>query len=201
MKIQLLLFSAFVFSACATSTPPKAPPPDAEYLKMTNRTFVSPSDGVIFRLSLGKKLNEDTGGITPIPNGIIGERQATASFYSIEDEGGAGYGSAESSIAEGFEHLFNHLVIQHEPRSGRILVTEDTSDALPCKRYILYTPTHPGYKVDYLAPNYEINSGEEGFPASPPEVILLPEDRAWVGGKIIPISRLPKSKSPFSLGG
>jgi len=170
-------------------------------LKMANRTFVNPSDGTIFRLSLGKKLNEDTGGITPIPNGITGERQATASFYSIEDVGGAGYGSAESAIAEGFEHLINHLVIQHEPSSGRLLVTEDTSDALPCKRYILFTPTRPGYRVDYLAPSYEINLEHQGFPTSPPEVILLSEDRAWVKGEIIPISRIPKSKQPFSLGG
>ena len=201
MKTWLLIFPAFAFTACATSSLPKAPPPEAEYLKMTNRKFVSPSDGMIFRLSLGENLNQNTGGITPIPKGIIGERQATASFYSIEDLGGAGYGSAESSIAEGFEHLIDHLEIQHEPSSGRILVTEDTSDALPCKRYVLFTPTRPGYGVDYLAPSYDINLEDQGFPSSPPEVILLREDRAWVGGKIIPISRIPKSKHPFSLGG
>jgi hypothetical protein len=201
MKTWLLIFPAFAFSACATSSQPKAPPPKAEYLKVANRTFVNPSDGVTFRLSLGKNLNQDTGGITPIPEGITGERQATASFYSIEDGVGAGYGSAESSIAEGVQHLIDRLKVQHEPTSGRILVTEDTSDALPCKRYILFTPTHPGYNVDYLAPHYEINLEEQGFPMSPPEVILLPDDRAWVEGKIIPISRIPKSKHPFSLGG
>lgn len=168
---------------------------------MTNRMFVSPSDGVIFRLSLGEELNQDTGGITPIPNGIIGERQATASFYRIEDVGGSGYGEGESSIPEGSERRIEHIEVQHEPSSGRILVTEDTSDALPCKRYILFTPTHPGYSVDYLAPKYQINLEEQGFPTSPPVVILLSEDRAWVGGKIIPISRIPKSKHPFSLGG
>lgn len=168
---------------------------------MANGTFVNPSDGSIFRLALGKKLNPDTGGITPIPKGIVGERQATASFYSVEDLGGGRYASAESSIAEGSERLIDFIDIQHEPSSGRILLTEDTSDALPCKRYILFTPTRPGYSIDYLAPDYEINSEEEVFPSSPPEVILLPEDRVWVGGKIIPISRITKSKHPFSLGG
>ena len=137
---------------------------------MKDRTFISPSDGMIFRLSLGKELHQDTGGITQVPSGIPGVRQATASYYSIEDAGGSGYGGAESSIAEGFERCIDHIEIQHEPISGRILVTEDTSDALPCKRYILFTPTRPGYSVDYLAPNYESNFEEQGFPSSPPKV-------------------------------
>jgi hypothetical protein len=200
MKTWLLLFPTLAFSACATSSSPNASPEKAEYVKMANRTFVNPSDGMIFRLSLGKELSQDTGGITPVPKGIPGVRQATGSYYSIEDAGGAGYGAAESSIAEGFEHSIEHVEVQHEPSSGRILVTEDTSDALPCKRYILFTPTRPGYRVDYLAPDYDSRFEEQGFPSSPPRVTLLSEDRAWIGGEIIPISRVPKSRYPFSLG-
>ena len=168
---------------------------------MTNRTFVSPSDGMNFRLSLGKRFYQDTGGITEVPIGISGIRQATASFYSIEDENGSGHGGAESSISDDVEHFIQYIKVQHESMSGRILVTEDTSDALPGKRYILFTPTRPGYSVHYLAPDYDISFGEGGLPSSPPEVILLPDDRAWIGGKIIPISRIPKSSHPFSLGG
>ena len=164
---------------------------------MTNRTFISPSDGAIFRLSPGKGLPQDTGGITPIPEGIPGDRNATASYYSIE----GGYGEAESSIAEGFEHAIDHIRIQHECDSGRTLVTEDTSDALPSKRYIMFTPTRPGYSIDYLAPKYEINHENQGFLYELPQVILMPGDRAWVDGAIIPVSRIRKSKHPFSLGG
>jgi hypothetical protein len=200
VKTLLLIVPALVLSSCATSSSIKASSQKVEYLKMSNGTFTSPSDGMIFRLSLGKELNQDTGGITPVPIGIPGVRQATASFYSIEDRDGAGYGHAESSIPEGFEHCLNHVEIQHESSSGRILVTEDTSDALPCKRYILFTPTHPGYRVDYLAPDYESHLQEHGLPCSPPKVILLPQDRALIGDQILPISRIPKSKHPFSLG-
>lgn len=200
MKILLLLFPVLIFSACATSSSPQASSQKAEHVKLENGTFVSPSDGMIFRLSLGKELNETTGGITPVPKDIRGVRQATASYYSIEDACGAGYGHAESSIAEGFEHSIDHIEVQHEPSSGRILLTEDTTDALPCKRYILFTPTCPGYRVDYLAPDYESNIEIYGYPSSPPKVILLSGDRAWIGGEIIHISQIPKSNHPFSLG-
>ncbi len=201
MKTWLLVFPAFALSACVVPRPSPVPSPKAEYLKMTNRTFVSPSDGMIFRLSLGKRLYQDTGGITQVPSGISGIRQATASFYSIEDENGSGYRDAESSISEGLDHFIQYIKVQHEPTSGRILVTEDTSDALPAKRYILFTPTRPGYSVHYLAPNYEISIEKGGLPSSPPEVILLSDDRTWIEGKIIPMSRIPKSAHPFSLGG
>ena len=168
---------------------------------MTNRTFESPSDGMNFRLSLGERLYQNTGGITQVPSGISGIRQATDSFYSIEDENGSGYGDAESSISEDLDHFIQYIKVQHEPTSGRILVTEDTSDALPSKRYILFTPTRPGYSVEYLAPNYDVIIDEGGLPTSPPELVLLPANRVWIEGKIIPISRIPKSAHPFSLGG
>jgi len=201
MKTWLLVISAIALSACVVQSPSQSPTPKAEFLKMTNRTFVSPSDGMNFRLSLGKRLYQDTGGITQVPSGISGIRQATASFYSVEDENGSGYGDAESSISEGLDHFIQYIKVQHEPTSGIILVTEDTSDALPGKRYILFTPTRPGYSVHYLAPDYDISFEEGGPPSSPPEVVLLPDDRAWIDGKIIPISRIPKSTHPFSLGG
>ena len=201
MHRSLLLLSALALSACATSNPSNPPSPAADYLEMKDRTFVSPSDGMVFRLSLGERLYQNTGGITEVPSGISGIRQATASIYSIEDRHGAGYGDAESSVSEGLEHFIQYIKVQHEPTSGRILVTEDTSDALPGKRYILFTPTRPGYAVHYLAPDYDSNFEEQGFPSSPPEVVLLRDNRAWIGGEVIPISRIPKSNHPFSLGG
>lgn len=160
---------------------------------MTNQKFVSPGDGTVFRLSLGERQSENN----ELPGGIRGFRQATSSSYKIEGKNGTGWGHAESSIAKGSEHSLEHVKIQYEPESGRILVTEDTSDALPAMRYILFTPTHGGYNVHYLAPNYE---GK--YPLSlPPEVFLLPQNRALVGGRNVSISRIPKSQQPFSLGG
>lgn len=169
-------------------------------MSLADRKFSNPSDGVIFELTLGPKLEDETG-ITPIPAGIVGERQATASRYSIKSPDGGGYGSAESSISEDFAHLLDHIKIQFEKESGRILVTEDTSDARPVKRYILFTPTHPGYSVDYLAPKYESLFEERGFPSPPPEVILMPANRAWIDGLVLPLQRISMDKSPFSLGG
>lgn len=201
MKTWLLILPALAFTACATSSFPKASTPKADYLKLEDQEFVSPSDGMIFRLKLGDRLYQNTGGITELPKGISGFRGATASYYSIEDKNGCGYGDAESSVSLGLEHYLKHIKIQHEPSSGRILVTEDTSDALPSMRYILFTPTKSGYSVYYLAPDYDNNLEEQGFPSSPPAVILLPEDRAWINGDIIPIYKVRKSKHPFNLGG
>jgi|AntRauTorckE6833_2_1112554.scaffolds.fasta_scaffold40178_2 hypothetical protein len=201
MKLFALLSTVCAISGCAVPSATESPPPRADYIGLIDRKFISPSDGTIFHLTLGSQLYQDTGGITKVPEGIQGFRQATASYYSIENKHGAGYGEAESSVAEGLEHMIDHIKVQHEHDSGRILVTEDTSDALPAKRYILFTPTHPGYSVHYLAPEYESHFEEQGFPSSPPEIILLPADRAWVGGKILPISRISKSRHPFSLGG
>lgn len=189
-----------MLSGCVTSIPSDVPSPKVDYLKMTERKFLSPSDATIFQLSLGQELSQDTGGITKVPEGILGIRQATASYYSIKNANGTGYGEAESSITEDLENCIRYIEIQHEPNSGKILITEDTSDALPCKRYILLTPTRPGYRVDYLAPNYESNFKQQGYPSPPPAVILLPKDRAWIEGQIIPISRIPKSRHPFSIG-
>jgi hypothetical protein len=166
---------------------------------MTDRTFISPTDGAIFRLSLGEmlRLNGNTGGITPIPEGISGLRYATASHYSINCVDGGGCGEAESSITEGAEYAIPHIKIQHECGSGRILVTEDVSDGLACKRYILFTPNRRGYSIDYLAPKFKYIPELDNLP----QIILMPEDRAWVDGAIIPISQIRKSKHPFSLGG
>lgn len=199
MKSWLLIIPALALSACATSSPTEVPVPRAEYLKMTKQTFISPTDGAIFRLSLGKMLglHGNTGGITPIPDGISGLRYATASYYSINCIDGAGCGKAESSITEGSEHAIAHIKIQHESSSGRILVTEDISDGLACKRYILFTPNRSGYRIDYLAPKSEYIPELDKLP----QMILMPKDRAWVDGVVIPISRIRKSKHPFSMGG
>ena len=166
---------------------------------MTNQMFISPTDGAIFRLSLGELLGLDgnTGVTTPIPNGISGLRYATTSYYSINCIDGGGYCKAESSITEGSEHAIAQIKIQHECGSGRILVTEDISDGLACKRYILFTPNRPGYSIEYLAPKFKYIPELDNLP----QIILMPGDRAWVDGAIIPISRIPKSKHPFSLGG
>lgn len=201
MKPLLLLGAVCFLSSCANPNAYKSTQPEAQYLTMVDRKFTSPSDGTTFHLTLGKRLYSDDRGFTPIPDGIVGERSATTSYYTIKGKQGVVYGKAESSIAEGFEHSLKFVEIQHEPGSGRILVTEDTSDALPVMRYILFTPRHNGYSVDYLAPHYESNFEKQGFPDSPPHMILLPEDKVWVAGEILPFSEIPKYKDPFSLGG
>lgn len=201
MKSLILLVIACFILSCTSRYAYKSPQPRAEFLTMVDRKFTSPTDRTSFQLTLGKQLDSNDRGVTDIPDGIIGERSATASYYSIKDKQGVVCGKAESSIAEGFEHSLKFIEIQHERSSGRILVTEDTSDALPVMRYILFTPTYPGYSVDYLAPRYESNFEKQGFPDSPPRIILLPEDKVWVGGEIVPFSEIPKFKHPFSLGG
>jgi hypothetical protein len=201
MKTPILLISICFVSSCANPYVYESPRPKADFLSMVDRKFTSPSDGTIFQLTLGEELDSLARGVTPTPDGIIGNRSATASYYSIKNKHGVVYGKAESSITEGFEHSLKFIQIQHERSSGRILVTEDISDALPNKRYILFTPTHPGCRVDYLAPHYESNFEKQGFPDSPPQMILLPEDKVWVGGEILPFSEMPKYKHPFSLGG
>jgi hypothetical protein len=201
MKSLILLAITCFIPSCANPNAYKSPQPKAEFLTMVDRKFTSPTDGTIFQLTLGKQLDSNDRGVTPIPDGIIGERSATDSYYSIKGKQGLVHGKVESSIAEGFEHSLKFIEIQHERSSGRILVTEDTSDALPVMRYILFTPTHPGYSVDYLAPRYENNFEKQGFPDSPPRIILLPDDKVWVGGEILPFSEIRKSKHAFSLGG
>ena len=201
MKPLILLAIACIISSCANPNTYKSRQSKAEFLTMVDRKFTSPTDGTIFQLTLGKQLDSNDRGVTDIPDGIIGERSATDSYYSIKGKQGLVCGKAESSIAEGFEHSLKFIEIQHERSSGRILVTEDTSDALPVMRYILFTPIHNGYSVDYLAPRYESNFEKQGFPDSPPCIILLPEDKVWIGGEIIPFSEIPKFKDPFSLGG
>lgn len=201
MKTLILAIIVGFVSSCANPNTFESPRPKADFLSMYDRKFTSPSDGTIFHLTLGEELDSLARGVTPTPDGIIGNRSATASYYSITNKQGAVSGKAESSIPKGFEHSLKFIQIQHERSSGRILVTEDISDALPNKRYILFTPKHPGYSVDYLAPVYENNFEQQGFPDSPPEIILLPEDHAWVGGEILPFSDIPKYKHPFSLGG
>ena len=201
MKPLILTAIGCIISSCASPHDYKSTKSKAEYLTMVDRKFTSPSDGTIFHLTLGKLLYSNDRGFTPIPDGIVGERSATASYYLIKDKHGVVCGKAESSIAEGFERTIKFIEIQHERSTGRILVTEDISDALPVKRYILFTPIHPGYSVDYLAPHYESNFEKQGFPDPPPSIILLPDDKVWVGGEILPFSEIPKFKNAFSLGG
>ncbi len=172
----------------------KASPPEADFLPLVDRKFTSPSDGTIFQLTLGPSL-ENTGGVTEIPDGIVGMREATASSYTVISADGGGFGSAESSISEDFEERLDRIKIQHERESGRILVTENLSDGLPCKRYILFTPTHPGYDIEYLELRYKTEVFEvSALGATPfdppwtmerhgelPQVILMPGGRAWGG--------------------
>lgn len=61
------------------------------------------------------------------------------------------------------------------------MITENISDALPNKRYILFRAMHPGYSVNCLAPHYETKFEKQDFPDSPPRIILLPDDKVWVG--------------------
>jgi hypothetical protein len=200
MKHLTLLLAICVITSCSYSKPIETPRPNANSIKLINQKFTNPSNGTVFRLTLGKSLF-DEAEFTPIPEGIVGERQPTNSHYSVVDKNGMRKNIAESSISADLAYMTERVKIQHEIQSDRILLTEDTSDALPTKRYILFTPNGSGYRVQYLAPNYESNFENQGFPDSPPNIILLPNNQIWVDGKILPLSRIFKSNNPFSLGG
>ena len=129
IKPCLLIASALLWTACSSS-PPTTTTSGPKSIPLVEGNFTLPSNGQTISLTIGKTLSDIPEAIEE-PQEIFKLRQATSSFYSYQ-----GQKIAESSITwkgQGID-------IQHEPSSGKILITENTSDALPCIRYILLTP-------------------------------------------------------------
>lgn len=167
-------------------------------------TFQHPQTGHVFHLHLRDELHQDTGGLTPVPSNIKGGmRDATSSYYEPEDENGATFAPAESLYRHDLADIAaSNTSIQFQADRGLLLITEDKSDGLPCKRYILYTSLSTGgYRVTYLSPASGHRSVKGGLPASPPDVELLPEGKARIKGKVLNVEDIDQSTSPFSLGG
>lgn len=199
VNIWWMIILVVELSSCAPFAPNEIPAPTAEYLKMKNQTFISPTNGAVFRLTLGElhQLHGNPEEVVPFPREVSGVRYATSSYYLIMPIDHEGYSMAESSITKGSEYAIDHIKIQYESDSGRILITEDISDGLSCKRYILFTPNRSGYIIDYLAPSYKYIPELDNLP----HMILMSNDRAWVDGTVLPLSKIRKSQHPFSLGG
>ncbi len=167
-------------------------------------SFKHPQTGHIFQLHLGAELYQDTGGITAVPSNVRnGNRDATSSYYEPVSESGSGYAAAESLYTnDQADIVARNSHVQYLPDSGRLLITEDKSDGLPCKRFILYTMLPGGgYRVSYLSPPWHVNFSSPGLPSSPPDIHLLSGDRAKIEGKILKIEEIEQSIHPFSLGG
>ena len=167
-------------------------------------TFKHPQTGHVFHLHLRDELHQDTGGVTSVPSNIKeGMRDATSSYYEPEDENGSTLAPAESSYHHDLADIVvRNTTIQFQADSGRLLITEDKGDGLPCRRYILYTSLPGGgYRVTYLAPACGHGSSNAGFPVQPPDVELLPDGKARIKGKVLNVEDIDQSTSPFSLGG
>jgi len=218
MRLRVLVIFIAAFSAgCQTSTAPKASQPSTapQSIKPTSikvhinpktLSFKHPGTGHVFFLHLSERLEHDTGGITEVPKNInIGVRDATSSYYEPTDSNGCGYACAESLYSH-YDHpdrVARNTEIQYQPDTRRLLITEDNSDGQPCRRYILYTPDHLGYKVTYLTPillppHYKVPT----FITLeiPPDIHLLPGDRAEIDGKIVKVDDIAQSPHPFSVG-
>jgi hypothetical protein len=177
-------------------------------LRIDSKTmsFNHPGNGDMFFLRIGDELYHDTGGITEVPKNIgIGIRDATSSYYEPRDKNGGYYANAESIWSrDNAERVVDNTEIQYQADAGRLLITEDKSDASPCRRYILYSQrAGGGYTVAYLAPKPTKVSQSEyvEFSSLPSDIHLLPGDRAEIDGKIMSIDDIPQSPHPFSIGG
>ena len=203
----LLLSSIVVGTGCQSVSVP--PPAKAAavilHLDPKTLTFRPPGSGCVCSLHLGGRLNEDTGGITEVPKNIKdnGVRDATTSYYKLQDKGGATYATAESSYTRDGPGLVEDTRIQYQPDTGRLLITENTSDGRPCVRYILYSPSRRGYQATYLMPGFtDISGGRPtGAPIAevPSEVRLLPGARAEINGKKVRVDAIVQSTPPFSV--
>lgn len=203
----MVVSASLLATGCHTTPPPttiEGPPATIIPFDAATLTFKHPQTGHLFHLHLRDELYQDTGGITPMPSNVkVGHRDATSSYYEPEDENGGAFAPAESLYQRDLRDIVaSNTSIQYQPDSGYLLITEDKSDGLPCKRYILYT-TRPagGYEVKYLSPEWHNESGHLGLPTSPPDIVLLPGGRAKINGKIILVRDIVQSSMPFSLGG
>lgn len=167
-------------------------------------SFTIPTTGDVFELHLGDELFHDTGGMTEVPRGMRGAvRDATSSFYEPKDKNGGGYASAESLYRRDWgDVVARNSSVQFLPDSGRLLITEDKSDGLPCRRYTLYTvQPHGGYRVTYLAPPWKPVFASPALFSGPPDIQLLSGNRARIEGKVMRIDDIDQSPHPFSVGG
>jgi hypothetical protein len=203
---MLCIFTALVCAGCQTPTAPSAPTaaaPVSLHMKAGTLTFKSPGREYLFTLHLGEELNHDTDGVTGVPSGIHwAMRDATSSYYEPTDPSGGGYAAAESLYPRGWADVAaRNTDIQYAPDTQRILITEEKSDGRPCRRYILYTPYREGgYKVTYLSPAHKV-AHMGNLPGRPPDIRLLPNDRARIEGKVVKIDAIDQSTHPFSVGG
>lgn len=208
MRSFLQVFLAILaLAAASTQVLAKTPAKQADViLKLDPKTlsFKHPGTGDTFTLHLGDELYHDTGGITEVPPGIKGFRDATSSYWEPKGKWGGGYACAESLLTRDRTHWIQYIQIQYAPDTGDILITEDASDASPCLRHILFKKgPGGGYAVAYLCPEpikVPKNQGAE-FPELPSKIKLLKGGCAEVNGKRLKLSDIPQSPHPFSTGG
>lgn len=170
-------------------------------LEKETLSFVSPGTKSVFSLHLGESLRVDTG-LSEVPSGIQwAHRGPTSSYYDPKTLDGGGLAVAESSYRKDYDVAARNTEIQYCPDTGRILISENTSDGRPNRRFILYSPHHRGgYTVTYLSPSRKVEY-EGNMRGHPPDIHLLPGDRAEIKGKTLSIDSIPHSAHPFSIGG
>lgn len=202
-----ILLAIFVLAAPGAPAIAKTPAKQASViLKLDSKTlsFKHPGTGNTFTLHLGDELYHDTGGITEVPSGIKGFRDATSSYWEPTDKWGGGYACAESLLTRDRSYWIQYIQIQYAPDTGDILITEDASDASPCVRHILFKKeSGGGYTVAYLCPEpIKVPKNQEAeFPELPSKIKLLKGGCAEVNGKKLKLSDIPQSPHPFSIGG
>ena len=170
-------------------------------LEKETLSFVSPGTKNVFSLHLGDSLRVNTG-LSEVPSGIQwAHRDPTSSYYDPKTPDGGGLAVAESSYTKHYDVAVRNTGIQYCPDTGRILISENKSDGRPNRRYILYSLNrHGGYTVTYLSPSRKVEY-EGNLPGHPPDIHLLPGDRAEIKGKTLSIDSIPHSSHPFSVGG
>ena len=200
----LVTFAMIACAGCQTKMAPSAQTPRSAlslHIKSGTLDFKCPGNEFLFTLHLGEELCQDTGGVSEVPPHMDwAERDPTSSYYEATKYG-AGYAVAESLYSHNSAYaVVPNTDIQYQSDTGRILITEDKSDGRPCRRYILYTPYHSGYKVSYLLPVRKV-IWAGNLPSHPPDIHLLPNDRAEILGKTIKVDSIDQSPHPFSVGG
>ena len=209
MTVYVQTLAAFVLIASTGCQNKFAPPTQTSgsvshlQMKSGKLTFQCPGNNFLFTLHLGEELIHDTGGVTEVsPRMRWAMRDPTSSYYEATDPTGAtGYACAESLYSRDLAGFVENTDIQYQADTGRILITEDKSDGRPCRRYILYTPGRlGGYKVSYLLPVQKVIR-EGSLPVHPPDIHLLPNDRAEILGKTIKVDDITQNPHPFSVGG
>jgi hypothetical protein len=187
--------------ACRTTPPPatsSSPTINVPFDPVALR-FTHPGTGDLFQLHLGEFLHPDSPGITKVPAAAPkGTRDATSSYYQPVHR-------VTSALAESVftssdrQTPRRRPTIQYQPDGQHLLITENVSDGLPVRRFILYTVTPSRhYSIRYLAPNNPVAPGINR--AIIPDLRLLPGNRIDYFGQPIPIDKFPSSPLPFSVG-